>query len=156
MTKGVLVVMFSFVVLILQAQKENDVNVHGRITGKVVDSLSGEPMEYVTITILMQGNKNPVNGSISDKSGNFLIDHISQGNYRILIEFMGFQPFTFNNIDVTSENLLVDLKTILMVKDITTLKDVIITAKGKIIDNKIDKVVFNAENDLTSQGGVAI
>ena len=156
MTKGILVVMFSFVVLILQAQKENDVNVHGRITGKVVDSLSGEPMEYVTITILMQGNKNPVNGSISDKSGNFLIDHISQGNYRILIEFMGFQPFTFNNIDVTSENLLVDLKTILMVKDITTLKDVIITAKGKIIDNKIDKVVFNAENDLTSQGGVAI
>jgi ferric enterobactin receptor len=156
MTKGILVVMFSFVVLILQAQKENDVNVHGRITGKVVDSLSGEPMEYVTITILMQGNKNPVNGSISDKSGNFLIDNISKGNYRIVIEFMGFQPFTFNNIDVTSENLLVDLKTILMVKDVVTLKDVIITAKGKIIDNKIDKVVFNAENDLTSQGGVAI
>ncbi len=155
MTKGILVVMFSFVVLVLQAQKENDVNVHGRITGKVVDSLSGEPMEYVTITILMQGNKNPVNGSISDKSGNFLIDHVSKGNYRILIEFMGFQPFTFNNIDVTSENLLVDLKTILMVKDVTTLQDVIITAKARIVDNKIDKVVFNAENDLTSQGGVA-
>ena len=156
MTKGILVVMFSFVVLTLQAQKENDVNVHGRITGKVVDSLSGEPMEYVTITILMQGNKNPVNGSISDKSGNFLIDNVSKGNYRILIEFMGFQPFTFNNIDVTSDKLLADLKTILMVKDVVTLKDVIITAKGKIIDNKIDKVVFNAENDLTSQGGVAI
>ena len=37
----------------------------------------------------------------------------------------------------------------------TTLKDVTVTSQTKLIDNRIDKLVFNAENDVTSQGGVA-
>ena len=36
------------------------------------------------------------------------------------------------------------------------LQTVTISAKQKIIENKIDKIVFNADQDITSQSGVAI
>ena len=36
-----------------------------------------------------------------------------------------------------------------------TLQTVVVTAQGKTIENKIDRIVFNAEKDLTSQTGVA-
>ena len=113
MRQGIFVVLFLFIVLILQAQKENQVNIHTHLAGKVVESLSAEPMEYATITLFLQGNKNPINGSTSDKSGNFLIDDVTVGNYKILIEFIGYQPFTFNNVEVTGENLSIDLKEII-------------------------------------------
>ena len=35
------------------------------------------------------------------------------------------------------------------------MQNVTITATPRLIENKIDKIVFNAERDLTSQGGVA-
>jgi len=37
------------------AQKEN--NSIGKITGRILDSLSGKPMEYVTISLLTQNEK---------------------------------------------------------------------------------------------------
>ena len=42
-----------------------------------------------------------------------------------------------------------------MRKSENTLKDVVVTSQTKLIENKIDKLVYNAENDLTSVGGVA-
>src|SRR5206468_7272796 len=37
----------------------------------------------------------------------------------------------------------------------TTLPNVTVTSSAKLVDNKIDKLVYNAERDITSQSGVA-
>ena len=37
-----------------------------------------------------------------------------------------------------------------------TLASVTVTSKAPIVENKIDKIVYNAANDITSQGGVAL
>ena len=50
---------------------------------------------------------------------------------------------------------MIELKAILLSKKQQTLESVTVTAPGKLIENKIDKLVFNAERDLTSQSGVA-
>src|SRR5258707_1208153 len=42
----------------------------------------------------------------------------------------------------------------LLSKNENTLKDVTVTSQTKLVENRIDKIVFNAENDITSQGGV--
>jgi hypothetical protein len=36
-----------------------------------------------------------------------------------------------------------------------TLQNVTVTAQKKLVENKIDKLVYNAEKDITSQTGVA-
>ncbi len=48
-----------------------------------------------------------------------------------------------------------DVKTISLALNHTVLQGVVVTSQQKLIDNRIDKMVFNAEKDLTSQGGVA-
>ncbi|MEJ7679835.1 MAG: hypothetical protein WKG06_18660 [Segetibacter sp.] len=47
------------------------------------------------------------------------------------------------------------MKNITLLTKAATLQNVTVTSQGRLIENKIDKLVFNAERDLTSQTGVA-
>src|SRR5205085_3537167 len=71
------------------------------------------------------------------------------------VEFIGYSPARFNNVSVNEKRGQVDLKNIVLSKKSQTLQSVVVTAPGKLVENKIDKLVFNAEKDLTSQTGVA-
>ncbi|HEY5405930.1 MAG TPA: TonB-dependent receptor [Ginsengibacter sp.] len=139
----------------LQAQKNKDSHRHAGITGKVIDSTSGEPLNYATVTLFLAGNKKPVNGSTTDAKGMFTVNDVTNGTYKVVVEYIGYRPFTFNNVMVSQQNLPVDLKTVLLAKKAALLQAVTISAKPNIIENKIDKIVFNADQDITSQSGVA-
>jgi aspartate ammonia-lyase len=148
-----------FVVFILlwfispgQAQEKNAI---AKITGKVIDSLTNLPLEYATITLFKQGEKKAINGATTNRDGNFTVTDVSAGLFTALIEFIGYKPFTVNNIHVEQKHAIVALPDILLLKKSETLQGVTVTTTAKLIDNKIDKLVFNAEKDLTSQTGVA-
>jgi outer membrane receptor protein involved in Fe transport len=138
------------------AQKKNKPDNGGKITGKVFDSISKKPVEYATVTLFKQGKKETVNGAVTNKEGWFTITGINPGNYKIIVEFIGYRSHSVNNINVEKENSMIDLKDIPLSSETVTLQNVTVTSPGKLIENKIDKLVFNAEKDLTSQGGVAI
>lgn len=121
----------------------------------MIDSSSGQPLEYATITMFLQGDKKPINGNTTNSSGQFTVKDVIEGSYKVVVEFIGYQPYTFNNVAINQQNLSVDLKTVSLVKKPGLLQTVTVTVPGKIIENRIDKIVFNAEQDLTSQGGVA-
>ncbi len=155
MRKGIVILFIIITCYNLQAQRKQESNSHTGIIGKVIDSASGQPLNYATITLFLDGNKKPVNGTTTDAKGMFSVNDVANGNYKIIAEYIGYEPFTFNNVLVSPQNLPVDLKTISLIKKTAVLQAVIISATPKIIENKIDKIVFNAEQDLTSQGGVA-
>ena len=147
--------LFSFIVFVVRAQTKQEFNSHNFITGKVVDSSSGQPLDYATISLFLNSNKNPENGTTTDSSGMFSIKRLHNGSYRLVVEYVGYTPYTLENIMINKKNLSADLRTIRLVKKTSLLQTVTIEIPNKIIENKIDKIVFNAENDLTSQGGVA-
>ena len=126
-----------------------------KITGNISDSISSKPIEYATITVLQQGDKKRITGTTTNVSGNFIIDGLNEGAYKIVIEFVGYKPLTLNNIVVNKTSYNINLKHLLLSKKQTMLQDVTVVAPRGLIENKIDKIVFNAEKDLTSQGGVA-
>ena len=147
--------MFSLFAGIGHAQKIQASNIHGRITGKVIDSSSAEPLEYATISLFLGVDKKPVNGSTTNISGQFTVKDVSEGIYRIIIEFIGYEPYTLDAVAISKQNVSLDIKTVALVKKPALLQAVTLTMPGKIVENRIDKLVFNAEQDLTSQGGVA-
>lgn len=155
MRKGIILVIIITLTYNLQAQKKQEAPLNAGITGKVTDSATGEPLNYATITIYLAGSKKPVNGSTTNTAGVFSVEDVNDGNYKVVVEYLGYRPFVFNDVLVKKQNAPVDLKAISLVKKETLLRGITITAKPKIIENKIDKIVFNAEQDLTSQGGVA-
>lgn len=124
---------------------------NGRITGKVLDSLSGSPIEYATITLYAAGSPKPLNGTTTNNKGVFTLDGVKPGNYRLEAGFIGYQSRT-TTILIT-KNL--NLNDILLSKKQESLQAVTVTAPKGLVENKIDKMVYNAEKDITSQGGVA-
>ncbi|MEP7256190.1 MAG: TonB-dependent receptor [Ferruginibacter sp.] len=123
------------------------------IMGTVVSTVAKAPLEYGTITIFIKGEKKPLTGTTSDKTGSFTLTDIPAGTYTIVFENLGYDTHTMNDVVLNKKDAIIDLKTILLTPKKTTLEGV--TVKAKLIDNKIDKLVFNAEKDLSSQGGVA-
>ena len=125
------------------------------ITGKIVDSASKAPLEYATVTLFVKGQPKPVNGGTTDKNGVYTITDLRDSVFNIVFEFIGYNPYTLNNVAVNRKNSPLNLKSISLARKTGVLKDVTVVARGKLIENKIDKMVFNAERDVTSQSGVA-
>jgi ferric enterobactin receptor len=150
---------FSFIVLLLTAntsfaQTKSSGNKKGTVSGKVTDAISKAPIEYASIAVFIVGSKKPVNGATSDIRGSFFISDLDTGNYRIVTDFIGYQPDTVS-VQINNKTTAVRLDNILLSKKAQTLQGVTVTAQKPLIENKIDKMVYNAEKDVTAQGGVA-
>ncbi|GAA4308521.1 outer membrane beta-barrel family protein [Mucilaginibacter gynuensis] len=130
--------------------------INGKITGKVIDSATKAPVDFATISVFKADSKNPVNGISTDSKGNFSLSGIPAGEYRVTVDFIGYREKVFNKVTISSSTTTVPLGTILLTSATTQLNAVNVTAKVPIVENKIDKVVYNAANDLTAQGGVAL
>ncbi|MCW3117621.1 MAG: TonB-dependent receptor, partial [Chitinophagaceae bacterium] len=135
-------------------QQPVNLNKKATISGRIVDSASKNPIEYATITIVAAGTKSTANGTTANNQGEFEMTGVEPGNYTLVVEFIGYQAFR-KKLPEIKKNALIDLKTIPLALNQTELKGVVVTSQQKLIDNRIDKMVFNAEKDLTSQGGVA-
>jgi ferric enterobactin receptor len=155
MKKLIGIIVCTFVLLTLKSQSPGKLNGSASISGKVQDSLSGHVLEYATVTLLDKLNEKTLTGTTTNPAGQFVLENIPTGNYKLLIEFIGYKPVSLPNISIAKKNEALDLKTIRLAKDSKLLSTVTVTARAKLIENKIDKLVYNAEKDLTSQGGVA-
>jgi len=152
--KGFLTAAILLLLITSYGQQKSKEKTAGKIIGRVMDTSSDLPLEYATVSLCIAGQSKPVNGTTSDSSGKFTLTDIPFGNFSIVVEFIGYQSFDLN-ITVNQKHEVINLNNIYLRKKSGTLKDVTVTTQGKLIDNKIDKLVFNAEKDLTSQTGVA-
>jgi ferric enterobactin receptor len=134
-------------------------NKNGRNTatlaGRVADSVSKKPIEYATVSLLDPQNSKIITGITADKDGNFELSGIVPGSYRILIEFIGYKPYSPKKLIEIRKNAFLDLKMVVLAPAENVLQGVTVTSQQKLIEMKIDKMVFNAEKDLTAQAGVA-
>ena len=136
------------------AQTKSQPDKKGNISGKVIDEISKSTIEYASIAVYAYGNKKPVNGATTDIKGNFSIGGLDSGSYKIVIDFIGYQSDTFNAF-ISSKQMAVKLGEVMLAKKSSTLQGVVVVAQKPLIENKIDKMVYNAEKDVTAQGGVA-
>jgi len=127
-----------------------------RIRGKIIDSASHQPVEYATISVSDPATRKIVNGALSDTNGVFEIAGLAAGTYNLSAESIDYNKSTIDNITVAGNKSTKDIGTILLSSSRRVLKGVTVTASAPIIENKVDKIVYNAANDITSQGGQAL
>ncbi|AZB04822.1 TonB-dependent receptor [Chryseobacterium lactis] len=141
-----------FSVLMVNAQEAEG---QGKISGRLVDSKTGKPISYASIGVLNPDNKE-VNGTTSNEKGEFSIDHMTTGSYKVAIFYAGYKNKTTADIQIDPAHSNVNLGDIQLINGETVLEGVTIVGKKSVIENKVDKIVFNAANDVTSQNGAAI
>jgi outer membrane receptor protein involved in Fe transport len=127
----------------------------GKISGTVIDSLTKKPVDYATISIFKSGAKAPINGVLTDEKGNFQINNLRAGKYKITVSFIGYPTKTYDPIETTASKPDNNMGSLVIAPSAKALKEVQITGQAPLIENKIDKIVYNAEKDLTAAGGNA-
>jgi outer membrane receptor protein involved in Fe transport len=126
------------------------------ISGKVFDKSTREPLEYATISIINKQSGKTITGTVADVKGAFSISNIPFDTYQVNIEFIGYEKTTLDNIVLSVEKRSVSIGTILLSSSTHNLESVTIVGDKPVVENKIDKIVYNVSNDITSQGGAAI
>lgn len=127
----------------------------GKISGNVIDSLTKKPLDYASVGLYRSGGKAPITGVITDEKGNFKLDNVSAGNYKLVVTFIGYPSKTIDPVVTTASKPDINVGIIAVSPGAKMLKEVAITGQAALIENKIDKIVYNAEKDLTAAGGNA-
>jgi ferric enterobactin receptor len=126
----------------------------GKVSGRIIDSVTSLSIEYATISIQIAGQQKVITGTTSDTSGKFNLKGIPEGAYQVSVEFIGYKAFK-TSIEISKSKAEVQLGSIFLHSLAASLEAVTVTGTKKLIDNRIDKMVFNAEADLTGQSGAA-
>jgi len=112
------------------------------ITGKIVDSKTSLPIEYVGVILSSKIDSNKKVGVVSNKAGEFFFKDIAKGDYTLKISAMGYNPI-LKTITFSGKNI--DLGVLKIKEDAIALKDVSVAGKYATATVKIDTVEFNAD-----------
>jgi outer membrane receptor protein involved in Fe transport len=126
---------------------------HSKITGVVMDSTSSTPVEFATIALIDPATKKTVDGTIAEAGGKFTLSKVAGGKYTISVTFIGYQTKDFNI--TVEEKKDVNLGSISISPVAQVLREVTVEGQRALIEERVDRTVYNAENDMTAKGGDA-
>ena len=75
----------------------------GVISGAVINSKTGVPIEYASVTLLNKESNEVIEGQLTDELGFFVFQEISTGYYFVEINFMGVKPWKSNTIHISKK-----------------------------------------------------
>lgn len=121
------------------------------LSGTVVDDLS-QPLPGANVLLLSIKDSSLVKGGITDAEGKFWITKMGSGSYLLSISSIGFKTKSapiklFNDLD---------LGILMMETEATALEEVMITADRPLFEQKLDRLVVNVQNRITTAGGSAL
>ncbi|MRX67185.1 Outer membrane receptor proteins, mostly Fe transport [Flavobacterium resistens] len=119
-----------------------------QLKGKISDEKS--PLEWADISISNVEGK-IIDGTTSKQDGSFEIS-LKKGTYKINISLLGFTDYE-KEISLEKDT---DLAIITLKENETKLVEVVVQSKKKTIEQKIDRLVYNPENNATTVGGDAL
>ena len=118
-------------------------------TGQVLDSLTEEPLPYVSVLAISVSSKKIISGTTAFNDGTFKLVSDSS-NVVVQFSFMGYKNMTIKNF--INQNGQVNLGTVKLSQSSQTLKEVSVTAEKSSVEFKLDKRVFNVGKDIASTG----
>jgi ferric enterobactin receptor len=124
------------------------------IKGKVVDSETGQPLEYATITLYAMRDSSLVSGGVTNEAGVFVLD-ARPGMFYAEIAFISYEEKTINGVRAKPGSGPVDMGEIRLSPDAATLQEVEVRAERSQFQMSLDKKIFNVGKDLANQGGNA-
>jgi outer membrane receptor protein involved in Fe transport len=126
------------------------------ITGKVIDSNTGQPVEYASIGLYRMRDSSLVAGVVTDVEGNFSVKDLSFGRFYAEISFMGYKKSRITGINLSPNQSKAALGTVKLNPSTTEIKAVEVVGERNQMEYKIDKKVINVSQQVVASGGSAI
>ncbi len=127
---------------------------NGKISGVLMDSTTNKPVEFATVALLNPQTGKPIDGTTSDDKGRYTLTKIAPGEYRVQFGFVGYKNKETGivKIDKGTELMLGMTK---LSADVRTLNEVQVVGQAALVEEKVDRLVYNADKDITAKGGDA-
>jgi outer membrane receptor for ferrienterochelin and colicin len=126
----------------------------GRLSGAVVDE-NNKPVEFATVALVDTQTKKPVDGSVCDEKGKFIIKNIAAGEFLVVISFVGYKTVQNGPYRVAARGTDINLGVIRLESEAQLLNEVVVEGQKDLIEERVDRTIYNAENDQTTRGGDA-
>lgn len=143
---------FLFILLTLVGSANLVLAQQTKITGLLLDSTANKPVEFATVALLKAGKIQE--GVTANEQGRFTFTKIVQGSYDVQISFMGYETKTLKNVRAT-DGQEVELGIIKLSQSVQKLAEVTVTEQKMLFEEKSDRMVYNAEKDISIKGGDA-
>ncbi|MFD2784395.1 outer membrane beta-barrel family protein [Hymenobacter rubripertinctus] len=127
----------------------------GRITGTILNETTRQPVPYATVVLLNPATGKPVDGTSADDNGKFTIPRVAAGTYTVQVSFIGYKNVDKPGIVMTADGNTVNLGVISVASSAQALKEVRVEGQRALVEEKVDRTIYNAEKDETTRGGDA-
>ena len=125
------------------------------ISGKVIDA-AGKPLLNANILLLHFKDSALIKGTVSNASGAFNFTNIQAGIYLVNTSNIGYKPVYISSVQPSAANASIDLGSISLELAGTDLASVTIVSKKPMFEQKIDRMVVNVKNSITSAGSTVL
>ncbi|MEO6549697.1 MAG: hypothetical protein ABIN94_16975, partial [Ferruginibacter sp.] len=117
--------------------------------------LNHKPASYATALLLHAKDTSLARAVICDKDGLYQFDSLVIGDYIIAASFSGYKQVYSNILSIRTNGKSV-VSALTFTEQTTVLTDVTIKAKKPLLEQKIDRLVINVANSITSAGNTAL
>jgi Outer membrane protein beta-barrel family/Carboxypeptidase regulatory-like domain len=144
----------TFLTLLVMFLSNQSVFAQAQIIGTIADK-SGKSLPFANVLLLNAKDSSFVKGGIAKDDGAFEIQNVSVGAYLCQISMVGFANTYSTVFQLTPQYLTHDLGK-MVVTEAAELKTMEVVAKRPFLEQKIDRMVVNVANSITSAGGNAL
>ncbi|SFC94986.1 outer membrane beta-barrel family protein [Flavobacterium phragmitis] len=120
-----------------------------KVTGKVLEKVSKQPLEYATISITAPNDTKVIAGGITNPKGEFEVA-VAPGTYDIKVEFISFKSTEIKQKSIKEDT---NLGIVNLSEDAAQLNEVVVRAEKSTVEIKLDKKVYNVGQDMIVKGG---
>ncbi len=136
------------------AQQTGESKGPARVIGVAKDLKTGEPVGYATAALYKAGTGVSTSGAVADAEGVFYITGFAVGEYELHLTFIGYETVK-RTVNINSLEGDINLGEIGMSDEGVALEEVTVQGQRELIEERVDRTIYKAENDKTTAGGDA-
>ena len=121
----------------------------------MLDEATNEPIPFATVALIDASGKT-VDGTIADDNGQFSLKSIPSGTFKVQASFIGYEAYEIDGLEFTGKGESRDLGQVKLSSGSMELDEVVVEGERELIEEKVDRMVYNAEQDKTTAGGDAV
>lgn len=125
------------------------------LKGTVVDTLTGNAIEFASIRLLSVKDSSVITGGLTDSIGSFMIPNLMTGTYILKVSFIGYTTKTINPVNLAAGQSIFEIGSISLRPSVQSLEEVHVIGTVDVLKTGIDKKVYNVGEDINNQGSSA-
>lgn len=113
---------------------------------------AGTTLPFVSVVVKTEKDSAFVAGTISNEEGRFQLQGVKPGNYYLYASLIGY-TVKKQSLFVGNLSAFLDLATLELEENTTSLGEIEVTAKQDEVSGKMDKKTFTVEDNISQSGG---